>query len=207
MPTNPARAEPTSAVRTGRLPISLVAAFLLVAVLAAACGGNDKGDKDGKGTSTTLSPTEKRLQDGIAAQGAGDLDKAKEAFLAVIAQQPSNKVAHYDLGLVYQQLNDVKGSAEEYRKALVIDPNYRPALFNIAVLLAPTDANAAAGYYRQIIAINADDANAHFNLGLLLRRTGKDAEGNAEVGKALELNPSLASRLPTTPGATTTTKK
>lgn len=210
MPTFRAtRAEPAKAVGRGRRPITLIAAVLMLAVLVAACGDGDKSDTSGTAsTSTTLSAAGKLLEAGLAAQGAGQLDKARENYLAVISQEPGNKIAHYDLGVVYAQLNDVTNAADAYRKALAIDPAYQPALFNLAVLLTTGDPPAAAGYYRQILAINPDDANVHFNLGLLLRQTGQEAEGNAEVGRALELNPALASRLPTptTPASPTTTK-
>lgn len=209
MPTHSSsRFQPKTALAKTSRWVIVVAASLAAAIMVVGCQKDDDSDNSAKArTSTTLSVAGKRLQAGLAAQGAGNLDKAREDYLAVISQEPNNKVAHYNLGVVYQQLNDVKSATDAYRKALEIDPKYQPALFNLAVLLTPTDPPAAAGYYRQILAINPEDANVHFNLGLLLRETGQEAEGNAEVGKALELDPSLASRLPTSTAPPPTTAK
>ncbi len=75
---------------------------------------------------------------------------------------------------------------------LAIDPAYEPALFNLAILekAKGNDKNAIALYQRAIAAA-PKDAAAHLNLGLLLRANGQKAAGNAEVKKALALNPKL----------------
>ena len=179
----------------------LVALLTLTGVTASCRGGDSAAPAT---TSTTVSEADKRLQQGLANQEAGALDKAREDFLAVISQDPTNKVAYYDLGVVAQQQNDVDAAADAYRKALDIDPQYQPALFNLAVLLAPVEPETAEDLYRKLLAINPNDANVHFNLGLLLRQMGRQSEGNAEVARALELKPELASRLPTTTAPTST---
>lgn len=198
------RAPSVHRLRRATRPGLLVLAIAAMA-LCAACGSSDD-DKDSAKpgtTSTTLSAADKTLQEGLDAQSQGNLDRARQIYLSAIDKDPTDKLAYYNLGVVYQQLNDVKSATDAYNKALGIDPAYQPALFNLGVLLTSTDPPAAAEAYRKILAINPDDANVHFNLGLLLRQIGQNTEGNAEVGRALEINPSLASRLPaSTPTST-----
>jgi tetratricopeptide (TPR) repeat protein len=50
--------------------------------------------------------------------------------------------------------------------------------------------------YRQATAVQPDYAIAHLNLGFLLRSEGRNTEGNAELLKATQLDPKLASRIP-----------
>ena len=47
-----------------------------------------------------------------------------------------------------------------------------------------------------MIAVNDADARAHLNLGFLLVESGKREEGETELSRAVELDPSLASRMP-----------
>ena len=49
--------------------------------------------------------------------------------------------------------------------------------------------------YRDVIALNDADARARLNLGFLLVESGKREEGETELSRAVELDPSLASRI------------
>jgi Flp pilus assembly protein TadD len=69
---------------------------------------------------------------------------------------------------------------------------YPPALFNLAIIrTGKGDTTEAISLYWKAITVNGDDAAAHLNLGLLLKETGDAAGGDAEINKALELNPEL----------------
>jgi tetratricopeptide (TPR) repeat protein len=75
---------------------------------------------------------------------------------------------------------------------LAIDPAFEPALFNLAILVKAKGNNTEAiSLYQRAIAAAPKDAAAHLNLGLLLRATGHVSQGNAEVKKAISLNPKL----------------
>ena len=54
-------------------------------------------------------------------------------------------------------------------------------------------------YYRwrnQFGGMNANDANVNFNLGLLLIAQNQPGPGHADLKKAIQINPALASRVP-----------
>ena len=116
------------------------------------------------------------LQNGLEAQASGMLDQAATDYSDCIKHDPGNKFCLYDLGTV--------------------DPNYAPAIFNLAILRAQAGASAEAiGLYREYVKLMPKDAAGHLNIGLLLIQTGDTTEGNAQVAQALALDPSLKSRL------------
>ena len=42
--------------------------------------------------------------------------------------------APYDLGVIYQKLNNPTAAANYYTKALLVDSTYKPALYNLAIV-------------------------------------------------------------------------
>jgi len=166
---------------------------VVTGVMVAACGSSKK-----TGTTTTTTPADKLIQSGITAESHGDKASALADYQAALKADPLSNIAYYDLGVIYQQDNDAADARANYQKALLIDPTYKSALFNLAILDTPTDPTTAVSLYDQLLTINPNDTNVLFNLGLLLRNTGQAAQGNADLAKAIRLDPSLASRIPTT---------
>ena len=149
--------------------VALVAAALLV---APAC--SKKAD-EGQLASEALAA-------GIAAQQAGDLATASAKYREVLNHDPRNQYAYYNLGLI-DQTNGAYASA---------DANYNLAI----VKSAEGDNDAAIALYRQVIGQNKKNAAAHLNLGFALIDAGQKTQGNAELAKAIAIDPSLASRVP-----------
>ena len=132
------------------------------------------------------------LDKGLQAHQQGKVDEATAAYREVLAHDPNNKFAFYNLGLLEQTANRATAAENNYRMALSIDPNYGPALFNLAILrTAAGSTPEAIELYRKAIAAQPEAAGAHLNLGLLLRSTGQSQEGDAEVARALALDPKL----------------
>ena len=175
-----------------RWALAAVAVGLFL-VLTSACSSGKKATSSSSGS---LSSVDQILQDGVNAQSQGRLDIAREKYLQVIQQDPTNKIAFYDLGVIYQQLNDAKNARDAYQKAIAIDAKYSPALFNLAILETPLDPARAEQLYRQLLQINPKDPNVHFNLGLMLKNIGRTEEGDAEVQAAVQIDPAFASRIP-----------
>ena len=74
------------------------------------------------------------LNAGLAAQAAGNLEEAKTHYSECLKHDATNKVCLYDLGVVAQTQNQPTAAENYYRLALASDPNYPPALFNLAIL-------------------------------------------------------------------------
>jgi tetratricopeptide (TPR) repeat protein len=167
----------------------LALAAALVAVSLTACGSK-----------TDAQLANDALQSGLEAQAAGQLDRAATAYNDCLKHEPKNKVCLYDLGTVEQAQDHAVAAEADYRLALAIDPKYAPALFNLAIIRADAGSfDEAIGLYRQYLTLTPKSAAGHFNLGLLLNRTGASAEGKTEIAAALALDPTLRSRLPSSP--------
>jgi tetratricopeptide (TPR) repeat protein len=137
------------------------------------------------------------LRQALQAHADGDLDEAAGLYKQVLVLDPENKFAYYNLGLIHQTEGRLGAAAEQYQQAIAIDPAFGPALFNLATVRTEEgEAEEAIDLYRQVLEVNADHAAAHLNLGFLLVDTGHRQEGKAELAIAVELDPTLESRIP-----------
>jgi tetratricopeptide (TPR) repeat protein len=135
----------------------------------------------------------------LAAHAEGDLDTAERLYGEVLDDEPKNVFAHYNIGLIHQTRGKKDAAVVAYGKALEADPNFVPALFNLAVVRSETAPGEAIELYRGVISLQPDYAAAHLNLGFLLKANGKAPEGEKELKKAVELDPTLSSRIPASP--------
>ncbi|HEX9122388.1 MAG TPA: tetratricopeptide repeat protein [Actinomycetota bacterium] len=164
----------------------------------------------GAGTACSKGKTEAQLAAealaaGLRAHKAGNLQEAQADYREALVHDPQDKYAYYNLGLIAQTQGNRAAAELNYQAALGIDPNFVPALFNLAIVKASSqDRAGAVKLYRQVITVNPSYAAAHLNLGFLLLDLGHKKEGRAELAKAVQLDPSLAERIP--PQATSTPK-
>lgn len=77
-------------------------------------------------------------QAGMQAFQAGDLQGAKNQFVAATQADPKAYQAYYSLGVVRERLNETAGALTAYRQATTIVADYEPAIVAYAVLLART---------------------------------------------------------------------
>jgi hypothetical protein len=137
------------------------------------------------------------LQEGILASDAGHAGVAVARYQAAIAKDPSDVIAPYDLGVLFQQQLHNPGLAVKYfTNALRVDPTYKPAIFDLAIVDSSRDPQEAISLYNKLLALNPKDANADFNLGLLLIAHNQPIQGHADLKQAIVIDPSLASRVP-----------
>jgi tetratricopeptide (TPR) repeat protein len=170
----------------------LVTAALVAAVATlAACGAST--------SPSPVSNVQTAVNDvnaGLSAQAAGRLSDAATDYQNAIAHDAHNKFGYYDLGLVHELTGQETAAEANYRAAIQIDPNFVPALYNLAILRTTPSPSEAEELYRHVISLQPNDAAAHLNLGFLLRSEKRIAEGNAELTTAVTLDPSIASRIP-----------
>lgn len=172
--------------------IGIVLALLLsLATVTAACGG-------GSGNSDATSNSAKTLiTQGLRAQSSGNMQQAIRDFAAAASKEPTSPLPYYNIGVIYQEyLKKPSEAATYYEKALHADAKYKSALFNLAVLNTSTNPQTAINFYNRLLAINPNDPNVLFNLGLLLIGGGHTTQGEADVQKAVALNPALRKRVP-----------
>jgi len=138
------------------------------------------------------------IHKGLAAEGQGDYAYAKKIFEELLKADSTNKFAHYNLGYIAQtQDRDDTEATKHYEAALKTDPEYGPALYNLAIIkTANGDDAGAILLYQRAGTANPSDANTQLNLGLLLYKTGDTAGADAALREAISLDPELRSRIP-----------
>jgi tetratricopeptide (TPR) repeat protein len=174
--------------------ISIVAVGVASALLLTACGSSP----------SSTSSIDQDLTAGIAAQNAGNYAAATQDYNKVLASDPQNATALYDLGDVDQLQNLLPAAKTEYLQALAIDPNFLSAMYNLATIEANGSPNDARVLYEEIIKLSPRYADAHFNLGYVLIALGQQRAGLNQINIGVRLDPSLASRV--APTTTTTVK-
>lgn len=196
--------------KLGRGSKSVCVAIVGVGLACAACGGGGSASgKSSTSTTTATSATVLHLFD-VGLADSSNTAKAQtalrdfNAILAISSNKNDDLLAEYDIGVVQQRLGKTSAAFSAYKDALAINPDYRSALYNVAVLETTPSPTTAAAYYKRLLKVDPHDANVDFNYGLLLDSMGQKTAGNAEIQAALKIDPSLASRLPST--TTTTTK-
>jgi len=134
----------------------------------------------------------------VAAQKAGDYKTATTDYNKVLAADPKNYRALYDLGDV-EQFQHLNSAAEaNYRAALALYPNFELAMYNLATLVSSSSPTEAEILYQQVIKLDPKNADAYFNLGYVLNGLGQKTQGQADIAKAIALDPSLKSRVAST---------
>jgi tetratricopeptide (TPR) repeat protein len=134
---------------------------------------------------------------GLRAQLSGNVSTAENEYEQAIKLDRNNVIAHYDLGTVYDKQGSTARAVGEYRAALVIDPTFADALFNLAVDTTSADPHEAAQLYLKVLSLQPTYAAAWLNVGFILRSEGKAGEARPDWAQAVVLDPSLAARVPT----------
>ena len=179
-------------MRTADFRRSAIAATSLLMVGGLALGACGGGGGDSKQDATKL------LNAGLQAEVQGDYKTAQAKFEDLLKVDSTNKFANYNLGYIAQTVDkDNSTAAKYYAAAIKADPQYGPALYNLAIIeTANGDEAKAIDLYKRAITADPTDANANLNLGFLLYKTGDKAGADAAFRKAIALNPALKQRIP-----------
>jgi tetratricopeptide (TPR) repeat protein len=178
------------------------AAFALLAVIglgACSSAGTPKA-------APTLS-----LRTPIDGGGPLSLENAKAGFQKTVKNDPNDKYAWYNLGVIAESEKDPTTAAADYEKAIAIKPDFEPALYNLGLIrMHARDYPMAARLLSRAVGADSKDANAHFDLGLALANlhtAAADARSKAELAAARKIYPGLfKGRLYGTGGPTSTTR-
>jgi len=80
-------------------------------------------------------PNDQELMETLASAYviSGRSDEAKASFAEGVKAQPNNKVFRYNYGTVLLNAKDYRNAEEQLKKAVEIDPEYLPAMYNLAL--------------------------------------------------------------------------
>lgn len=175
--------------RNTRYAIGLLAVVTVLALAAAGIVNLTTSQPDAEQAAADVSA-------GLTAQSQGHLDDAIEDYRQALAHEPRDTVAYYDLGTVQSTQGDLSLAVQDYDAALQFNGNYAPALYNLALLLTPSDPTEAVSLYQRVTQVSPEDATAYLNLGFVLHTLGRDGDARTAFAAAVRIDPTLASRIP-----------
>ncbi len=127
---------------------------------------------------------------GVAFFQHGYLEQAAASFRQVIAAQPDNPEAHYNLGTLHLRKGDYAAARENLQQAVRLRPEYPEAWNNLGMTAAQQGStDEAIRNFQESLRLKPDYAIALLNLGNLYRRQGAAAEAEKLLNRALELQP------------------
>jgi predicted O-linked N-acetylglucosamine transferase (SPINDLY family) len=110
-----------------------------------------------------------------------------------LAINPGNPLAHYNVGLVLQELRRPDEALASYDKALALKPDYANAYSNRGLVLQDIKRlDEALASYDKALAIKPDYADAYSNRGNVLQELMRLDEALASYDKALAIKPDYA---------------
>jgi protein O-mannosyl-transferase len=122
-----------------------------------------------------------------------DYHTALSIWQDTVAKAPHNARAHNNLGRPLIGCGQIADAVAEYRKALMIQPDYVDARYNLGTALVSLgELDAAIAEFRQVLAHEPDDVGAHNNLGLALANCGQLKEAAAQFRQVLAVRPEHA---------------
>lgn len=98
----------------------------------------------------------------------------------------------HDLGLAYRAEGNNREAEDNYRQAILLQPDYAEAHYNLAVLLQESERSSEARrHYEQAITAKPTYVQALNNLGTVLDEEGDHRSAEASYVKALDVNPNV----------------
>jgi Tfp pilus assembly protein PilF len=172
---------------------TVIAAIALSCSLALSLGGcSDSSPAGSSAVTPEIATTAATLvNEGLAQMASGDSAAAELTFRKVLALEPDNVYAHYNLGFIAQTNGDDRAARDAYELALASDDAFGPALYNLGILMERKDLDTAVDLYRRAIVADDSFAPAFMRLGFALVHQGLDEEGSGYLEQGIALDPAM----------------
>ncbi len=175
----------------------------IVATAAVACSGlshttattSSTSSPPGKGAPASLtdgSQVTSLLQSGLTQADKKKWSAATTSFQKVLAINPRNVYANYDLGWIAQSTGNSNEAISYYNKALAANAAYTPAMYNEAILLESSHPQQAIAMYRKIVSIDPRASSAYLRMALVQAEQGDITDAKANDAKAVLIDPALS---------------
>ena len=178
------------------------AVLVIVATAAVACSSSSHptatasstSSPAGKGApaSLTASQVTSLLQSGLTQADKKNWSAATTTFKKVLAINPSNVYANYDLGWIAQSTGNSTKAIAYYNKAIAANAAYTSAMYNEAILLESAHPQQAIAMYKKIVSINPKASSAYLRLALVQAEQGDTSAAKANDAKAVKIDPALS---------------
>jgi tetratricopeptide (TPR) repeat protein len=178
------------------------AALVIVATAAVACSSlsgttatkSSTSSAPGKAAPASLTDSQVNslLQSGLKQADKKNWSAAKTTFQKVLAINPSNLYANYDMGWISQSTGNSIKAITYYNKALAANAAYTPAMYNEAILLESAHPQQAIAVYQKIVSINPKASSAYLRMAVVQAEQGNITEAKANDAKAISIDPALS---------------
>jgi tetratricopeptide (TPR) repeat protein len=183
----------------GNRAATFAAALVVIAMAVVACssspGSGASSERAGLAR-TTGQPANARvaslIQAGITQSGQDNWSGAAATFQRVLAIEPGNVYANYDLGVIAQSAGNSAKAVGYYNKALAGNTAYTPALYNEAILIERSQPQQAIAMYQKIVSIDGKASTAYLRMAFLQAERGDLADARTNDAKAVSIDPVLA---------------
>lgn len=129
-----------------------------------------------------------RVNEGIALLALRRHAEAEKLFRAVLAKEPANIRAHYNLALLYRATGRLEEGLQAFREAVKLDPQDRDIQYYLgAVNFALKRHREALEHYRKAIEIDPYFVSAYFGLGRCYALLGESEKSELYLKKFKEL--------------------
>ena len=135
-------------------------------------------------------PKRNQFTYGVAFFQHGYFDQAVESFQQVIALNPEDPEANYNLGTLYLRRSALSQARQYLQKAMELRPDYPEAWNNLGMAAAQEGRpEEAVRDFRKSLSLRPDYTVAMVNLGSLYRREGALSDAEKLLKRALEREP------------------
>ena len=119
---------------------------------------------------------------GNALAASNNLEGAKDQYQQVLRLMPQNATAHYDLGVIFLQMNSEPRAIEHFRAAIASDPGLKVAHFQLANLLVKgRKYEDAVQHYSRVIELSPENEFARLMKALSLVRLAQYREARRDL--------------------------
>jgi tetratricopeptide (TPR) repeat protein len=178
------------------------AVLAIVATAAVACSSPSHttaattSSPSGKGAPASLTngsgQVTSLLQTGLTQANKKNWSAATTTFQKVLAINPTNVYADYDLGWIAQSRGNSNEAISYYTKCLAANAAYTPAMYNEAILLESSRPQQAIAMYQKIVRVDPKASSAYLRLALVQAEQGDSVAAKANDAKAVSIDPALS---------------
>jgi tetratricopeptide (TPR) repeat protein len=127
---------------------------------------------------------------GNSALQQGHLRDALESYQAAIKVRPNYSETQYKIAEIYFQLEEYENALEAFAAFLTLQPNHITALNHVGYIYEKLrNYENASQYYERVLSISKDNLYALNHLGLAYKQLNRLDEAEAQLRKALLLDP------------------
>lgn len=152
--------------------------------------GKKKDETEDKGPKLDDSELDSMFRDGVSALQSHDYQRAQELYEKIIANDPSYKGAHFNLGVALMSQRNVTDALEQFRKEEDTAPNDSRSYQVLAGYLTQVGRrDEAIEQWRKLLKVEPENRTAASTLGRLLYQAEKYSEAAEVLQEAVKTAP------------------